>query len=73
MVCKEQNLGNVFLILALLDCVICLWKFSGEGEKASASRNSFASGSSGVANQESWSVTKTLRLEHLVLLSYTMS
>ena len=46
---------------AHVDCVICLWKFSGEGEKASVSKTTFASGSSGAVNQESWNVTKTLR------------
>ena len=45
----------------LVDCVICLWKCNGEGEKTSATKTSFASSSSGVTNQESWSVTKILR------------
>ena len=45
----------------LTDCVICLWKFSGEGEKAGGTKTAFTSSGSGVANQESWTVTKILR------------
>ena len=43
------------------DCVICLWKFSGEGDKVGATKTAFASSGSGVVNQESWNVAKILR------------
>lgn len=59
MVCK--TLAVLYFEYASVDCVICLWKFSGEGEKVSVSKTAFASSSSGAVNQESWSVTKTLR------------
>ena len=53
-----NTLGPVYNTSMSVDCVICLWKLSNEG----ASRNAFTCSGSGAVNQETWTITKILRL-----------
>ena len=58
---RNKDISTVLLMYVFTDCVICLWKFNGEGDKVGATKTAFASSGSGVVNQESWNVAKILR------------